>query len=152
MGPGQHRDRLRQFGVSGQAAMLIGVGAQDVGQRDGITVVGFLARHRSALPVAGHRHRVDRVDGSTAGPQHRHLRPARSFDRDRDRIVRVIAGLCQHGGQIGESRDRFGDAPLGQQLAVGIYDRDVVMVLGPIDPTRGDRQCSSSVRRILLGP
>ena len=87
MRPGQHGDRLRQFGVGGQPAMLVGVGTQDVGQRDGITMVGLLARHRVPLPVAGHRHRVDRVDRSTARPQHRDQQAARGLDRDRDRVL-----------------------------------------------------------------
>jgi hypothetical protein len=45
VGSGEHGNRLRQFCVGGQSTMLVGVGTQDVGQRDGIGVVRFLARH-----------------------------------------------------------------------------------------------------------
>jgi len=118
---------------------------QDIGQRDSVGVVRFLARHRGPLPVAGHRHRVDRVDRSTGGPQHADQQAARGLDRDRDRVLRVVAGIGQHGGQFGETGHRLGYAPFGYQPSLGIHNRDVVMILGPVDPTRDHGQRSSSV-------
>jgi hypothetical protein len=43
LGPGKHRDRLGQFGIGGQWPVGGQVGAQNVGQHEGITSIGFLA-------------------------------------------------------------------------------------------------------------
>jgi hypothetical protein len=41
--PGEHRDRLGQFGIGGQRPVSGQVGAQNVRQHEGVTGVGFLA-------------------------------------------------------------------------------------------------------------
>jgi hypothetical protein len=46
------------------------VGAQDVGQDQGVSGVGLLARDSVAVAVAGGGHRIDREDLPFAGPQH----------------------------------------------------------------------------------
>lgn len=40
----------------------------------------------------------------------------------------------QQGSQLGEASRVVAGAGLGQQLAVGVKDRDVVVVRGPVDP------------------
>jgi hypothetical protein len=67
LGAGQHRDGLGQLGVGGQRPVHVQVGAQHAGQHERVAVVGLLPRDRVPVPVAGHRHRVDRVDRAAGG-------------------------------------------------------------------------------------
>ena len=63
----------------------------------------------------------------------------------RDRVLGVVAGVGQHCRQFTESGDRLGNAPFGDQLTIGVHNRDVVMILGPVDPARDHGQRSSFV-------
>ena len=143
LGAGEHGDRLRELGVGGQCPVRVGVGAQDVRQDDRVAVVGFAARDRVPVPVAGHGHRVDGVDGPAGGAQARGQQPARGLDRHRDR---VIGGIAVAGEQL-EQRDQSGrvvaDAPAGQQLPVPARQGDVVVVLGPVDAAEHVHKVSS---------
>jgi hypothetical protein len=62
-----------------------------------------------------------------------------------------VADIGQQCNRFGESGDRLGDAPVGDQRRVGIDKRDVVMVLGSIDPTPDRRQTFLPRCRIMLG-
>ena len=77
LGAGQHGDGLGQLGVGGQRPVRVHVGAQHVGQHDRVAVVGLPSRDRVPVPVAGHRHRVDRVDRAAGGAQAGNEQPAR---------------------------------------------------------------------------
>lgn len=68
MGAGQYGDGLGQFTVGGQSAMQVGVDAKNVGQGDGVGLIGLRPRHRVPFAVAGGRQRVDRIHGSTGCP------------------------------------------------------------------------------------
>jgi hypothetical protein len=91
LGAGQHRDGLGQLGVVGQRPVRVQVGAQHVGQDEGVAVVGFLPGHRVPVPVPGHRHRVDGVDRAAGGAQACDQQPAGRLDRHRDRVLRSVA-------------------------------------------------------------
>jgi hypothetical protein len=91
-GAGEHGDHLGLVAVGGQLAVGVGVGAQDVGQGHGIDVVGLGAGDGVPLPVAGHRHRVDRVDRPAGLTQGRDQQAAWSLDHDRDRILVAVTG------------------------------------------------------------
>jgi hypothetical protein len=41
MGPGQHLDRLHRWGVVGDRAVVVPVGADQIGQHLGISAVGL---------------------------------------------------------------------------------------------------------------
>jgi hypothetical protein len=110
--------RYCEFGAGGQRPVRVQVGAQDVGQDDRVAVVGFAARDGVPVPVAGHRHRVDRVDGAAGGAQARDQQPARGLDRHRDRVPGGVAVLGQQAQQLREPGRVIADAAPGQQLAV----------------------------------
>jgi hypothetical protein len=75
--------------------MRVGISAQNVGQHHRIGVVAFGPSDRPAFPVAGHRHRVDRVDLPSGRPQCGDQQTAGSFDRYRDRLVLAVTGSGQ---------------------------------------------------------
>ena len=118
LGAGQHRDGLGELGVGGQRPVRVGVGAQDVRQHDRVAVVGFAARDRVPVPVAGHGHRVDRVDLPAGGAQAGGQQPARGLDRHRDRVIGAVAVLGEQFQQRGQPGRVVADAAAGQQLAV----------------------------------
>ncbi|OUZ01248.1 hypothetical protein B0172_04665 [Mycobacterium avium subsp. paratuberculosis] len=61
MCPGQHFDRLGISGVTGDAAVIVAIGAHQIRQELGVPGIGFGPRHMVAVAVAGGRHRVDRI-------------------------------------------------------------------------------------------
>ena len=134
LGAGQHRDRLGELGVGGQRPVGVHVGAQDVRQHDRVAVVGFAARDRVPVPVAGHGHRVDGVDPAAGGAQAGGQQPARGLDRHRDRVIGAVAVLGEQAQQRGEPGGVVADAAAGQQLPVPVCQGDVVVVFGPVDP------------------
>jgi len=70
------------------------------------------------VPVAGHRHRVDGVDGAAGGAQARDQQPAGGLDRHRDRVFGGVAVPGQQAQQLREPGRVVADAAAGQQLAV----------------------------------
>jgi hypothetical protein len=86
LGAGQHRDGLGQLAVTGERPVDVQVGAQDAGQHERVTVIGFPPRDRVPVPVAGYRHRVDGVDLAPGRAQGRDQQPAGCPDRYRDRV------------------------------------------------------------------
>jgi hypothetical protein len=102
LGAGEHGDGLGEFGIRGQWSVRGLVGAQDVGQHEGVPGVGLLARHGVPVPIAGHRQRVDREYRAPGRAQARHQQAAAGFDGDRDRLLAAVAGggeqLQQCGG------------------------------------------------------
>ena len=143
LGAGQHRDGLGQLGIGGQRPVHVHVGAQHVRQHDRVAVVGLLPRDRVPVPVAGHCHRVDRIDRPAGGAQARDQQPARGLDRHRDRIPGGVAVLGEQGQQFREPGRVVADPAAGQQLAVPVHDGDVVVILGPVDP-------AVNLHRVLL--
>jgi hypothetical protein len=125
--PREHGDRAGQTTVVGQHPVQVRVGAQDVRQRHCIDVITLLARQRGAFPIPGHRQRVDRVDRPAAGAQHRDQQSTRRLDRNRDRLLGTVDGRGQHCGERRESVEALLNAPLGDQLAFVVDQRDVVM-------------------------
>jgi hypothetical protein len=109
------------------------VGAQDVGQHQGVTGVGFLARDAVAIPVSVHCFRVDREHLPPGRAQAGDQQAATGLDRHRYRVVRAVSGI---GKQLQQQQREPGgvvaDAPLGQQHSFRIDQGHVVMVLGPV--------------------
>lgn len=70
-----------------------------------------------------------------SGPQRRDEQAPIGFDRDVDRHERVAATvLSQQRADVAEAGQVVADAALGQQPALVIDERDVMMTLGPVDP------------------
>jgi hypothetical protein len=70
MGPGQHLDRLGQRTVAGDRAVVVPVGADQIGQHLDVPTVGLGPAAAMAAPVAADHLRVDRI-GLVAGRQQR---------------------------------------------------------------------------------
>jgi hypothetical protein len=85
------------------------------------------------VAVAGDGHRVDREHRPAGGAQARHQQPAAGLDRDRDRRLGAVTGVGEQLQQERESGRVVADASLGDQLAVGVDEGHVVVVLGPVD-------------------
>jgi hypothetical protein len=60
MGPGEHLDRLGIGAVAGDAAMVVPVGAHQIGQQFGVGSIRLGTRDVMAVAVAGRRQRIDR--------------------------------------------------------------------------------------------
>lgn len=109
--------------------MGVHVGAQDVGQDQGVAGVGLLAGDGRPVAIAGSRHRVDREHLPLARPQHCDQQSARGLDRDRDRGLLGVAVLGEQVQQDLVADRVVGDVPLGQKLAAVVDEGDVVWVL-----------------------
>ena len=72
MSPGQYLDRVRLEAVAGDRAMVVPVGAHQIGQQFGIGGIGFGARDVMAVAIVGHRHRIDREHLIASGAQRPH--------------------------------------------------------------------------------
>ncbi len=135
-----------ELGVGGQRPVGVPVGAQHAGQHDCVAVVGLAARDAVPVPVAGHRHRVDRVDLAAGAAQAGGQQPARGLDRHRDRVLGAVAVLGQQAQQLGQPGRVVADPAAGQQRAVPVYQGDVVVVLGPVDAAEHIHKHSSPCR------
>jgi hypothetical protein len=146
LGAGQDRDRAGLLAVAGQGPMGVPVGPQDIGQHDRVQRIRLRPRHSVAFPIASGRKGVDPIDVPAGGLQAGDQQPPRGLDRDRDQLtptlalslVAVLAAgavmLGEHGQQLGEPGRVVADPPLGHNRTVRGDQRDVVVVLGPVDP------------------
>src|SRR6185437_12367601 len=75
--------------VAGDRAVVVPVGAYQIGQQFGIGGIGFGARDVVAVAVVGHRQRVDRIHLITGGAQRPHPWAAVGFDADHH-LFRVL--------------------------------------------------------------
>ena len=89
MGAGENFDRFRIGAVAGDRAVVVPVGAYQIGQQLGIGGIGFGARDVVTVAVVGHRQRVDRIHLIAGGGQRPHPQPAVGFDADH-RLFRYL--------------------------------------------------------------
>ena len=134
LGAGQHRDGLGQLGAGGQRPVSCRSVRSTSARTNGVAVVGFPARDRVPVPVAGHRHRVDGVDLAAGGAQAGGQQAAGCLDRHRDRVLGGVAVLGEQAGQLGQPGRVVADPAAGQQPPVPVHHCDVVVILGPVDP------------------
>ena len=59
---GEQFDALDELGVTSDRSMVVSVRAHQIGEDFRISRVGLRPRGRMAFPIAGRRHRIDRVD------------------------------------------------------------------------------------------
>lgn len=133
LGAGQDRDRLDQLGVGGQRPVGVHVGAQDVGQYQGIAGVGLLARDSVSVAVSCRRQRVDRVDGPLAGAQGSDQQTPAGLDGHRYRVFGVVAVLGEQIQQELVVGRVVADTAFGQELSGVVDQGHIVMGLGPVD-------------------
>jgi hypothetical protein len=135
LGAGQHADGLGELAVGWQRPVRVQVGAQDVGQDQGVALVGLTAGGGVPVPVARHRHRVDWVDLAAGGAQAGDQQAARRLDRHRDRAFSAVAVGGEQFQQPGQAGRVVADPGAGEQPTVAVHKGDVVVVLRPVNPT-----------------
>ena len=137
--PGQNLDRLNRGGVPGEQAMVVPVGAHQIGQQFGVPSIGLRPGNLVAVAVAGHCERVDRI--YLVAVQRLDPQAAVGFDADHHlgRCVGVGGHKLVEPADAGES---FGQSPRRQPGPVGVHQVNVVVVFGPVVPNEY-RQLSS---------
>jgi len=113
-------------------------------------VVGFAARDRVPVPVAGGRHWVDGADLPAGGAQARDKQPARGLDRHGDQVPGAVAVLSEQVGQLGQPGRVVADPAAGQQLPVPVHQGDVVVGFGPVDPAVNVHPCLPRVSSLFV--
>ena len=91
--PGEHLDRLGLGAVAGHRAVVVSVGADQVGQQLGIARIGFRAGDLMAVAIAGDGERVGRVHPVPGRAQRLYPQAAIRFDADHH-----LAGFLDVGG------------------------------------------------------
>ena len=130
MGPGQYRDRGHLVRV---VAVPVPVGPQQIRQHQRISCIGLCARDGIPVPISVDRLRVDRKHPVTRPSQRRDQQPAVGLQPDIGHRRR-LGMRTQQLTQRGEPGNVVGDPPLRQHRTIRVDDRDVVMMLGPVDP------------------
>jgi hypothetical protein len=141
MSTGHQLDRLAQFGVPGHRAMMRTVHTHDLGQHVRVPGIRLRPRRGVPLPVAGHRHRVDREHLVPSSDQRRHPLPAVGLDPDlhpRGHLTRLEIGPLL-GEELGDQRMKashpvqaLGQPFTSQPAPLLIDDLHVVMVFSPV--------------------
>ena len=131
VGAGEDAHGAGLVAVAGDLAVVVAVGADEVGEQPGVAGVGLRASDMVAVTVARRRARVDGVDVVAGRDQRRDPGAAVGLDADHD-----LAGpggvLCDQFVQSGDPRDALGQPPGGEALAGFVHELDVMVVLGPV--------------------
>ena len=132
MGPGQHLDRLDQFGVTGYVAMVVAIGPDQIGQHLGITPVGLRVRHAMALPVTGRCQRVHRIDLIANRDQRPHQQSPVQLDPP-SHLAWVLGVLGNQPMQLRHPGDTVADPAPAKNSPAFVEHAHVVMGFGPVD-------------------
>jgi hypothetical protein len=154
MSASQHGDGLDGFAVDGQRPVGGYAGAEDIGQDAGVGGIRLGPGDAAAVAIARGSQRVDRVDLPSGCPRARDQQAARRLDRHRYGFLGTVAVAGQQLQQGVEASAVVTDPQLGQLGAVLIDQRDVVVVLGPVDTAEDLAQPRSPVCacvRVLVG-
>jgi hypothetical protein len=94
MGAGQHLDRLGQRTVAGDLAVVMAIGADQIGQHLGVPAVGLGPGAAVPVAVAAHGVRIDRIYLVAGGQQRPDEQPPVGLDPDRH--LRRVLGMGSH--------------------------------------------------------
>jgi hypothetical protein len=131
MGPGQHPDGLDQVAITADQAMVVAVGADQVGQHLGVTGVRLGPRGAVAFPVAAGGQGVDRhhlVAGRHQGPDQQ---PPVQLDADHH-LGRLAGVVSDQRVQLGDASDPIRYPPAAQHGAGLVEHADLVVGFGPV--------------------
>jgi hypothetical protein len=113
MRPSQHLDRLHQRTVTGDLAVVVPIGSDQIGQHLGITAVGLGPGAAMPAPVVADDLRVDRIH-LVAGRQQRPDQQA-PVGLNPHRDLRRILGMSSHQRvQLPNPSQPIGDPPGSQ--------------------------------------
>ena len=115
MSPGQHLDRLDSWAVTGDQAMVVPVGAHQIGEQFGVAGIGLRSRDVVAIPVAGRCQRVDREHLVAGRGQGLHPQAPVGFDAD-DHLGGVLGMLGNQLVQPPDTGQAFGQPPRRQPV------------------------------------
>jgi hypothetical protein len=134
VGAGEDLHVLSDRGVTGDETVVGTVQTHQLGQGVRVTGVALRAGGDVPFPVAGHLHRVDRVD-LVAGRDQR-LHPWSAVGLDADQHLLGFGVFLEVVGdqrmQYGQSFDPLGQPAFGQPPPGVVLDLDVVMGLGSV--------------------
>jgi hypothetical protein len=119
-------------GVAGDLAVVVPVGADQVGQHLGIGAVGLGPRDPVAAAVAAHHLRVDPVDLVAGGQQRPHQQPPVGLDADHH-LPRLLGMGGDQAVQFAYAGQPVGNPPGRQHTAVLVQQARVMAVLAPVD-------------------
>ena len=131
MSTGQHLDRLGLGAVGGDGAVVVPIGAHQVGEHLGIAGIGLGPAHVVPFPIPSDGEGVDGVHLVAGRSQGMHPQPSVGFDADGN--LRRIIGQVRH--QLVEASDPlqpFRESATRQPLPRPVHHMDVVMGLGPV--------------------
>ena len=128
---GENFDRFRIGAVAGDWAVVVPVGAYQIGQQFGIAGIGFGARDVVAVAVVGHRQRVDRIHLITGGGQRPHPWAAVGFDADHH-LFRVLDVRGDQLVQLPDPSQPLGQPPRCQPLTSLVHQIHIVVVFRPV--------------------
>ena len=103
-------------------------------EHERIAGVGLAPGDAVPIPVTRHRQRVDREHRPAGRTQRGDEQTAAGLYRHGNQLFAVVAVLGQHAEQLGEAGHVVTDPQLRQRLALVINQRDVVVIVGPVDP------------------
>jgi hypothetical protein len=135
VGPGQHLDRLSQRAVARDLAVVVAVGADQIGQHLGVPSVGLGPGAAVAAAIAADDLWVDRID-LVAGRQQCPDQQA-SVGLDPDRHLPGLLGMGgDQGMQLPHPCQAIGDPASCQDTSVLVEQAQVMMGLAPVDPEK----------------
>jgi hypothetical protein len=133
--PSQDLDRLGERAVAGDRAVVVAVGADQVGQHLGVPAVGLGPAAAVPAAVAAHRVRVDRVHLVTGGQQRAHQQPPVGLDPYRH-LGWALSMSSHQRVQLAHARQPIGDPPSRQHHPVLVEQAQVMVILAPVDSNK----------------
>jgi hypothetical protein len=138
-----------ELAVAGHRAMVRPVGTHQVGEHPGVTRIGFGSRGPVPVPIAVHRHRVDREDLVAGGHERTDEQPAIGLDRDHH-LLGHISVRREHPVQPRRALDAFGHPGRLEHITTLVEDAHVVVTLRPVDPDKDHVVPPSSTVNVSL--
>jgi hypothetical protein len=139
VGPGQDLDRLGQVAVVGHWAVVVPVGAHQIGQHLGVRGIGLGPRQAVPIAVAADRQRVDRIDLVAGRDERAGQQPTVGLDPDHH-LPGHLGMLADQLVQPSDPGQVITDPAPGQDAAILGQDTEVMVSLGPIDPNEQHRR------------
>jgi len=131
----------RASNFTGHFAVMGPIQPDDLSEHVGVAGVALGARGGVPVPVAGRRHRVDRVDVVAGGSQGDHPWAAVGLDTNKNTVGALLGRevgpvrrgeLGDHCVQLGCPLQPSRQSGFAQPPPALIFDLDVMVVLGPV--------------------